>query len=188
MAIITKAELKTFSAGFDYSTRTTRLTKTFSLNDAKSRAIKTVFLSHSHTDKDVVEPAVVLLKSIGVTVYVDWKDGTMPTVTSAETAIKIKDNIKKHDRFILLASPAAIKSNWVNWELGYGDAQKYIDNIALFPTEENSGDWKDAEYLRIYPRIEQLAEYNGISRTFGYAYYVINPDNSKTLLKTWLTR
>lgn len=188
MAIITKQELKSFSTNLNYTTRSTYLSKTFSLNEAKSRALKTIFLSHSHSDADVIEPAVVLLKSIGVNVYIDWKDGSMPTITNAVTAAKLKENIKKHDRFILLASPAAIKSNWVNWELGYGDAQKYIENIAIFPTEDYNGQWKDAEYLLIYPRLDKVREYNIYSQRMEDVYYIVNPDGSKVSLKTWLTR
>src|ERR1700744_1884662 len=110
----------------------------------------------------------------------------MPVITNAETAVKLKENIKKHDRFILLASPAAIKSNWVNWELGYGDAQKYLQNIALFPIIDNTNDWKDAEYLRIYPYIERVTFFNGYQHS--YNHYVVNPDKTKIELKTWLTR
>jgi len=188
MAIISKQDLKTFSANLNYGIRNSYLTKTLNFSEAQNRAIKTIFLSHSHSDKDVIEPAVLLLKSIGVNVYIDWKDSTMPAITNAVTAAKIKENIKRHDRFILLASPDAIKSNWVNWELGYGDAQKYINNIAIFPTEDYSGEWKDAEYLRIYPNIEKTSEYNIYTRNYIDNYFVINPDGSKTNLKTWLTR
>ncbi|WP_183573717.1 toll/interleukin-1 receptor domain-containing protein [Mucilaginibacter sp. X5P1] len=188
MAIITKQELKTFSSNLSYTTRSAYMTKSFGLNEAKGKALKTIFLSHSHSDKDVLEPAIVLLKSIGVNIYIDWKDETMPAITNALTASKLKENIKKHDRFILLASPSAIKSNWVNWELGYGDAQKYMDNIAIFPTEDYTGQWKDAEYLLIYPKLDKTSEYNVYNRRMEDVYYIINPDGTKVSLKTWLTR
>jgi hypothetical protein len=188
MAIISKQELKSFSSNLNFVTRNSYLTKTFSLNEAKSRAVKTIFLSHSHSDKDVIEAAVVLLRSIGVNIYIDWKDESMPAITNAATAAKLKENIKKHDRFILLASPAAIKSNWVNWELGYGDAQKYSENIAIFPTEDYSGQWKDAEYLLIYPKLDKTREYNIYSQRMENVYSIVNPDGTKVSLKTWLTR
>jgi len=188
MPIITKQELKTFSANLSYNTRNSYLSKTISLSEAKSRSIKTIFLSHSHSDADVIEPAVLLLKSISVDVYVDWKDSSMPKVTDAVTAKKLKEYIKGHDRFVLLASPAAIGSNWVNWELGYGDAQKYIADIAIFPTGDNDGQWKDAEYLRIYPRFDRASEFNAQIGRMQYVYYIVNPDGTKVSLKTWLTR
>ena len=51
----------------------------------------TVFLSHNHRDKDVLENVIVELKSLGVNVYVDWNDEFMPNVTSGETARRIKE-------------------------------------------------------------------------------------------------
>ena len=68
-----------------------------------------------------------------VKVYIDSKDSSMPITTSAETAINLKDRIRKCDRFILLATNGAIESKWCNWELGFGDANKYPDKIAIFP-------------------------------------------------------
>ena len=82
----------------------------------------TVFLSHNHRDKDVLENVIGELKSLGVNVYVDWNDEFMPYVTSRETARRIKEKIRNSKKFILIATEAAIASKWCNWELGYGDA------------------------------------------------------------------
>jgi len=48
----------------------------------KAAATSTVFLSHSHRDQDIVAAAGLFLNDFGVSIYVDWKDNTMPTVTS----------------------------------------------------------------------------------------------------------
>lgn len=42
-----------------------------------------------------------------------------------------------------MATNGAVESKWCNWELGYGDAQKFdTDNIALFPIKpENTYDY-----------------------------------------------
>jgi hypothetical protein len=112
-------------------------------------------------------------------VYIDWLDSSMPPFTSAETADKIKKKIKECNKFILLATNSAIASKWCNWELGLGDAQKYIDRIALFPLSENSGTWNGAEYLRIYPRIEE-------SNYTNEYYKVIYPDGKEMALLDWL--
>ena len=42
----------------------------------------TVFLSHKHDETDILKDVVSLLKSLGVDVYVDWMDSTMPKTTS----------------------------------------------------------------------------------------------------------
>lgn len=55
----------------------------------------------------------------------------------------------------------AIESKWCNWELGYGDAQKYKKHIALFPMKpKNTLDsaYIGSEYMSIYPYI---AYYDG---------------------------
>ena len=41
---------------------------------------------------------------------------------------KLKEKIEIADKFILLATEKAINSKWCNWELGLGDAAKYMKN------------------------------------------------------------
>lgn len=117
----------------------------------------TVFISHKHDDLNDLKGILGFLeKTYGVKVYIDSQDPTMPKVTSAETARNIKERIKKCDKFILLATNGAIDSKWCNWELGYGDAQKYQKNIALFPMkpkESFDSNYRGSEYMSIYPHI-----------------------------------
>ncbi len=156
MAILTRTRLNAL-------TTSKPGTKMFSevLNESK-REIRTaaavsVFLSHSHDDleKVDVEKVIVLLRKAGVRVYIDSIDSTLPPFTNAETAKKIKEQIKLNNKFILVAINKAINSKWCNWELGFGDAYKYINHIALIPIADNSVSWNGSEYLRIYPRIEE---------------------------------
>ena len=101
-----------------------------SLNESRSSVLQysrdgarktTVFRSHKHDDlKGVLG---FLQCTYDVKVYIDSRDPTMPKVTSAETALDIKECIKQCDKFILLATNGAIESKWCNWELGYGDTK-----------------------------------------------------------------
>ena len=100
----------------------------------------TVFLSHKHDEVAVLEDVICMLKSLGVYVYVDWLDEGMPKDTCGDTARRIKQKIKECRKFILLATEGAIASKWCNWELGYGDAQKYLANIAIMPITEKRRD------------------------------------------------
>jgi hypothetical protein len=178
MGILSKARLTALTeTKLGYRTFSDRITE--AKNDSRSLATTTIFLSHSHDDKEEIKKAVVFLRGIGVRVYIDWLDSSMPPFTSAETADKIKKKIKECNKFILLATNSAIASKWCNWELGLGDAQKYIDRIALFPLSENSGTWNGAEYLRIYPRIEE-------SNYTNEYYKVIYPDGKEMALLDWL--
>lgn len=178
MAILTKTRLTALTEGkLGYTNFKNELIVAKQQN--KYLATTTVFLSHSHSERDYVEKAVIFLRHIGIQVYVDWLDSSMPPLTNADTAKKLKEKIKECKKFILLASNNAINSKWCNWELGFGDAQKYIDHIALFPLAENSGTWEGSEYLKIYPRIEEgnyIAEY----------YKIVYPDGTEKTLYDWL--
>lgn len=87
-------------------------------------AKKTVFLSHKHDDWEDLKGFIGFLeRRYNIECYIDSDDPSMPKKTSGETAERIKNAIRKTDRFILLATDNAIASKWCNWELGYGDAQ-----------------------------------------------------------------
>ena len=124
------------------------------LFEKEDKLKKGIFLSHKHSDKELVYEIVKLFKKLEVDVYIDWLDDDMPKETDAETALIIRDKIKSSKKFILLATDDAINSKWCNWELGFGDAQKYFKNIAILPvTNTNNGLWTGNEYFKIYPAI-----------------------------------
>ncbi|MDE5885534.1 MAG: toll/interleukin-1 receptor domain-containing protein, partial [Oscillospiraceae bacterium] len=146
--------------------------------------ITTVFISHKHDDLEDLKGIIGFLESeYGVKAYIDSKDSSMPEKTSGETAKNIKDRINKCNKFILLATNGAIESKWCNWELGYGDAQKFKGNIALFPMkpkETYNYEYKGSEYMQIYPYI---CYYNGTEKYDGSSivkgYYVRYTENEK---------
>lgn len=135
----------------------------------------TVFLSHKHDDLVNLKRVVYALEQLHSKVYVDWLDSSMPRITSRDTAVKIKEKIKKLDKFILIASDAAIESKWCNWELGFGDAQKYDSNkIALFPIRQTDNAWKGNEYMSIYPTIQYYdgtTKYSDTHKIIPKGYY-----------------
>lgn len=157
----------------------------------------TVFVSHKHDELQELKGVLGFLQTqYGVKTYIDSQDPTMPQITSATTAAALKERIKKCDKFILLATNAAIDSKWCNWELGYGDAQKFRDHIALFPLKPRGGydsSYRGAEYLSLYPYVyyeDGTEKYdNGTYITKGY--YVVTPENGKLhyqTLSNWLSR
>ena len=156
----------------------------------------TVFLSHKHSDLKELKDIIGFLRHFyDVDIYIDSMDDNMPKKTSGETAKRIKKIIEKSDMFILLATDDAIESKWCNWELGFGDAKKYRDRIALFPIKEKGAfdcQYKGNEYMQIYPFITYC---NG-SETYTdgmpvkAGYYVCHYDSDGTRiitpLKDWL--
>lgn len=189
MAIITETQL----------INQRRSTKNFmTLNESlrsfkdESSYLKTkIFLSHKHNEKEFLEGAISLLKSYGVDVYVDWLDDGMPKTTSDQTAVRIKEKIKENHKFILLATEGAINSKWCNWELGLGDAAKYIENIALLPIKKDNNDFLGSEYLEIYPYIFNIDYYQffkGDYRSRGtyVVYPSVNGNDRVVPIAQWL--
>lgn len=146
---------------------------------ATGTARVSIFLSHKHSDRALVEKVIALFQSLGVSVYVDWLDVTIPAVTSPLTAKHLKDKIHSNKKFILLATDEAIASKWCNWELGLGDAAKYLKDIALLPINPSWDTWKGSEYLGIYPVITS-------NYTFVAGSYSVDFAGVSTPLTTWL--
>lgn len=191
MSFITESQLAKYRSRF----KTFSADNIVSLNESHSRDKNRpmIFLSHKHDEHSILQDVVAFLKEEGVDVYVDWMDPSMPAYTNAETAHRLKSKIKVSDKFILLATPGAINSKWCNWELGLGDAAKYIENIALFPINKSFETFNGAEYLKIYPRIEYqdgTTKYSGgayIPKGY-YVFYPADENGSSRLfpLKDWL--
>lgn len=144
-----------------------------------------VFISHKHEEEDYVYRLREVLKRYGFVGYVDWEDDGMPPMTNGETALKLKDRIRKSKKFILIATEAAIESKWCNWETGFADAYKYPDHIALFPIKKEYESYKGEEYLQIYPSIQIERNW---SNEANFNYYVKYPNGEITPLGNWLKK
>ncbi len=154
----------------------------------------TIFISHNHSDlKDLRDLIGFLEEKFNVLCYIDSRDPSLPKITSGETATKIKERIRQCDKFILLATNRAINSKWCNWELGYGDAQKYKKHIALFSFETEDEDFNGYEYMEIYPHIVRYyGDEKFLDGTYvNPGYYVCtiseNRANVITPLEDWLS-
>lgn len=148
--ILTENKLKELTLAANVTSEVHQQTRHFSAGQRAS-----VFLSHKHDEISQLKRVAYILENLHTNIYVDWLDNSMPKTTSGVTATIIKQQIKKYDKFILIATNGAIDSKWCNWELGYGDAQKFdLGKMALFPIAQNDGNWKGSEYMQIYPTIQ----------------------------------
>lgn len=182
MGLITKSKLRELRINFERQ----KGSITFSSTDNKVTVLNnipsthSVFLSHKHDEVEELKDAIALLRKYGVNVYIDHLDDEMPKQTSGETAKKIKQKIESNKKFVLLATEKAIASKWCNWELGFGDAHKYIGNIALLVVKDDHVTWSGNEYLQIYPIIV-------LNDNFSNEYYEVKcPDGSTKELSIWL--
>jgi len=91
---------------------------------SKATATTSIFLSHSHHDKDTVEQAKIFFESLGISIYVDWADKTMPEKSNSVTAQKIKNQIISTNDNLFTGYNNAVASKWCNWEVGIADAFK----------------------------------------------------------------
>lgn len=160
-----------------------------------SEAKTTVFISHKHDDLDDLKGVLGFLEqTYNIKVYIDSQDPSMPRITSAETAENIKQRIRLCQKFILLATNNAIESKWCNWELGYGDAHRYKDNIALFPMKPSGAydfQYKGSEYLQIYPYITYSDGWKISSNgtCISKDCYVVQPDKNIYIpLEKWFSQ
>lgn len=173
--------------------------RSFSAGERRSSK-PTVFISHKHSDLEILKGLIGYLEqNFNVVCYIDSEDPGMPGVTSGLTADRIKKVIRTTDRFILLATDNAISSKWCNWELGYGDACKYRDKIAILPMKNYDRTfYTGSEYMQIYPRIVYLYSNDVCASNRSYhpelpmysGYYVLSVDKygykSYISLYSWL--
>ena len=116
---------------------------------------KNTFLSHSSKDAEYLPGIIRLLENHGASVYCDLDDKRLPDRPSPETALTIKNQIKASKRQVIFVTVNSKDSKWVPWELGVGDVQLGINNIALLPVSNHSyeQDWAKQEYLGLYRHI-----------------------------------
>jgi hypothetical protein len=153
--------------------------------ESKTGKTTSVFVSHAHAERDKIGEATAFLKGMNVAVYVDWADETMPEKTSGVTATKIKQKIILNDRFLLIATNAAVASKWCNWELGIGDTFKAsTDKLAILPLADNRGHWTGNEYLQVYPRIEPVPKAEG--GYYDIIFRLVYPNGTTKWLNDWL--
>lgn len=186
--ILTESKLRRLTQNVSIFSESISQTRTFSATNSKL----SVFLSHKHSDFEHLKRIKYLLEYLNTSVYVDWADPSMQHPTDRKTAETLKKKIERYDKFIFIATDAAIDSKWCNWEIGYGDAQKYKQGkIAISPIRQDDREWKGNEYLQLYPSIEYSDEatinQDGLLIPKGfYVYY--HYERKITRLEEWISK
>jgi len=129
------------------------VTVTFSKAAAYEKQV-TIFLSHSHRDRELAKGFIGVLASQGIRVYVDWNDTNMPRITNGDTARKIKKQIEQMKIFAVLATKNAMGSRWVPWEIGIADQKKGEPQVMIVPVADASGSYSGNEYMQLYRHFE----------------------------------
>jgi hypothetical protein len=154
MNYITEAILR------DYAEKISVKCRIFSnIKTSRASALSTIFLSHSHLDKELALGLVGYFESLGISLYVDWNDGDMPRIANRETADKIKQKIASNSLFMVLATKNALNSKWVPWEVGVADQMKHFSRILVIPVSDSYGRYEGSEYLQLYQQIGNAYNY-----------------------------
>jgi hypothetical protein len=162
MAFLTESRLMEKAKSFE----TYKSASYIYFSESIEQAQITVFLSHSHKDKELVKGLIKLLDEQELYIYVDWNDSSMPRITSGETAKKIKERIKDLQLFFFLATKNSLNSKWCPWELGVADSLKNWSDILIIPISDPAGNFEGNEYLQIYQHLEL---------TYFYEPYIVKP-------------
>jgi hypothetical protein len=151
--IITLSEMKNYVS--EHITASRQLFESSSLSLENYQYQPYTFVSYSSKDSEYLPYVLKILTNHGAKPYVDKGDDRLPNPPSVKTAEVLKDTIKKSKRMVVFVTTNSKDSKWVPWELGLGDGSKSNNEIALFPSAENSYEtkWLEQEYLGLYRRI-----------------------------------
>jgi hypothetical protein len=154
MAEFTVAEAREVGrsrAGREFSTAEAVLRKSASAGSFD------IFLSHSSRDAEAILGIKAILERGGRRVYVDWiNDPHLDrTRVSASTAHQLRLRMNQCSSLVYAATKAATSSKWMPWELGYFDARKGVEAVAILPLVDYAGQDVGQEYLEVYPKIEK---------------------------------
>jgi len=116
---------------------------------------KTLFLSHSSRDEELLPGVLSILEGHGASVYVDILDHELPRDPCPATAERLKTAITACPRFVLFLTPNTANSVWIPWELGLADSARGHRGVALLPVCAAVSDtaWTRREYLDLYQRV-----------------------------------
>ena len=171
--MFTETQLRGFAASYALNKSMGRI-----FESALSAKI-TMFLSHSHKDKELAKGLKNHLSGFGVNVYIDIEDSDMPGSTNRETAERIKLAISGLHFFLILATRNAMESKWVPWEVGIADGKKPHDKILVVPVVDPAGNFHGAEYMQLYKRIVLANDGNA-------AIFEPNKTSNGVYVKNWL--
>lgn len=146
---------------------------------------RTIFLSHSHVDKTIVNKIGLLFSKLETVLYVDWLDKSLPEITNKQTANTIKTKIQESKHFLFLATYHGLRSKWCNWELGIADSVIKENKLAILPIETKTGNWTGNEYLNLYPQMR--FEVDDLDQLTADKIKIHQLDGKVVLLKDWLT-
>ena len=134
-------------------------------------AIFNIFISYSTEDSDKIKPVLDLLSAIQGTKIFFAEKTINPGDDISQTII---NSIKNSDVFIVFYSESAIKSNYVQQEIGMAKTNDKIIIPILLDSNKPTGTLGGINYLNFYDQTKQLTEINRL-----YNFIVRNVQSKK---------
>lgn len=142
-----------------------------------------VFISYSWNDRAYAYKVLKLLERCGYTAYVDFNDLKLDRAKVDEnTAKRLVEKMKKCKGLLYLYSPSSSVSKWCPWEVGVFSGIKNFRCANLPIIDNHSDEFKNQEYLELYPYVE----YDTIQDSSKNEFWICESDNKYTSLKRWI--
>lgn len=139
-----------------------------------------IFLSHAFEDAILIKGLRDLLVELGFSVYVDWINDPQleRKYVSKYSAATLRQRMGQCRSLLFATSEAAKGSLWMQWELGFMDADTKA-RLAIAPIvldEQQYDEFKGQEYLGLYPYLDKS----------GAVLYIHTSRNVWVRFKEWL--
>ena len=142
-----------------------------------------IFLSHSFDDAEVIYGVKKMIEALGLSVYVDWIDDAKldRSKVTAKTAAVLRERMKACSSLVYAHSANSQSSVWMPWELGYFDGMKPHQVWILPLVADYNSEFKEQEYLGLYPSVEKLSSLGTGRARLGFDN--VGSDNHQVLLE-----
>ncbi len=139
-------------------------------------AIFNIFISYNSENSDKIKPVLDLLSAIQDTKIFFAEKTINPGDNISQTII---NNIKNSDVFIVFYSESAIKSNYVQQEIGVAKSNDKIIIPILLDSNKPTGMLEGINYLNFYDQAKQLTE---INRLYNFIVHKVQSKKQRQAL------
>jgi hypothetical protein len=141
-----------------------------------------IFLSHSFDDAEIIYGVKKMIEALNLTVYVDWIEdvGLERSKVTVKTAAVLRERMKACSSLVYAHSVNSPNSVWMPWELGYFDGFRPRQVWILPLVSDYDSEFKDQEYLGLYPSVEKLDSLAGRTKL---GFDNVGKDNHQVLLE-----
>ncbi|MEA1899863.1 MAG: toll/interleukin-1 receptor domain-containing protein [Thermodesulfobacteriota bacterium] len=139
-------------------------------------AIFNIFISYSTEDSDKIKPVLDILSSIQDTKIFFAEKTINPGDNISQIII---NNIKNSDVFLVFCSESAIKSNYVQQEIGAAKSNNKIIIPILLDSNKPTGMLEGLNYLNFYDQTKHLTE---INRLYNFIVHDVQSKKQRRML------